>query len=101
MPSLVEKFKNLKIKNMKCGSYHSYIQTTDNNHYLFGKNNYNQCLKTHSNRIKLNESMKPIKFLNKQIKSVHLGNDCTMIIFEKYSNQLLFVVVCATFVVIK
>ena len=40
-PTIVQSLKDKKIKTIKCGGYHCYVLSDDNNHYLWGYNNYN------------------------------------------------------------
>eukprot|EP01084_Bolivina_argentea_P116941 207715_1 len=49
-PKLIEKLQGLKIEKIGCGNYHSYCMTNDYKHYLFGNNEYNQCLVYESNK---------------------------------------------------
>ena len=79
LPRLVPNFLFKKIKNIKCGTSHAYIETKNNLHYFIGDNWYNQCLT--NNNEPVNKLIKST-VSNKTIKSIHLGQDCTFFIFE-------------------
>lgn len=82
-PKLIHTFKNYKIKSMECGYYHSYVCTHDDNHYLFGSTDYNECIHTDTKNVKgsylINKIIKD-KSNGKVIRGVYLGRFSTIII---------------------
>ena len=86
LPKLIISLNNYKIKNIKCGWYHSYISTNNGYHYLFGYNYHNECIKKHTDYV-----LKPYlinkdigdKINNKKIKSVYLGCRTTILIVDQ------------------
>ena len=44
-PKLIESIKESVIDCIDCGADHSYVRTTNEKHYLFGANFYQQCIK--------------------------------------------------------
>ena len=85
-PQVIEWFPiyNLKGKTIKCGNYHSMVETMDGKIWLFGSNQLNQCL-TFDGKSKvimpfcINEIIKE-KTGKKYIKDVYLGCNNTKII---------------------
>ena len=83
-PTLMEKFIDIEIIEVKCGTYHSYVKSVDGKHWLFGGNFYNQCLAMEN----VDRILEPTciddavieKVDGKQIKSVYLGGDRTCVV---------------------
>ena len=43
-PKLIESVKGFVIDYIDCGYRHSYVKTVDERHYLFGSNEYGECI---------------------------------------------------------
>ena len=74
------------IVKIKCGARHSYVLSDDNQHYLFGWNQYNICTIHKDDRFNaitipycINHTINR-KTNGKKIKDIVLGNDVTAII---------------------
>ena len=83
-PKPIEFFKDVPVRNIECGVNHSYVATLSNQHYLFGNNDYNQCMmgdhiKTVSNPHCINDILN-MNGNQMTIKLVSLGCDNTKII---------------------
>eukprot|EP01084_Bolivina_argentea_P303109 523265_1 len=84
MPTIIEYFKCLNVLEIKCGSHHSYVKSNTRNHYLFGRNQDNECISncdlfTVNYAHCINDSDYKI-FKKKVILSVSLGFKRTKII---------------------
>ena len=51
-PKLIESVKEFVIDYIDCGYIHSYIKSIDKTHYLFGSNDYGECI-TYNDEIKI------------------------------------------------
>ena len=75
-----------KIKGIDCGGCHSYIQTWDDKHFLFGANHYRQCLRQNieSPIVKYPYLINVVisSYSSGKIKRVILGNKNTTIILH-------------------
>ena len=70
IPKLIDSLKLYNIKKIKCGYNHSYVCTNDGNHYLFGNNEYNECIESGDNKV-----LTPY-LINQQIdENINNGND--------------------------
>eukprot|EP01084_Bolivina_argentea_P224059 378962_1 len=84
LPFFDEKYG--KIKNVKCGAFHSYVMTQNDEHYLFGYNLLNICL-TNDGRDKVSvphciNNIVEKEMNNKRIKDVFLGHMNTIIMMQ-------------------
>jgi len=43
-PKPISFFKDFIVEKIRCGSYSSYVKTTDGGHHLFGMNKHFECL---------------------------------------------------------
>eukprot|EP01083_Nonionella_stella_P113357 334164_1 len=43
-PQLIDCLREYDIENIECGALHSYCSTFDDEHFLWGSNEYNECL---------------------------------------------------------
>ena len=80
-------FIGQQIKEIKCGGNHSYVQTENNEHYLFGLNTENQCITSDTDTREdvllphsINNIVKNICNNEKNIETVNLGGWNTKII---------------------
>ena len=73
-PKMIEAFTNYVIMEIKCGSHHSYCKSVDYKHFLFGSNEYNECIGSNKHKLPycINHVMNNL-CENKNIKSVSLG----------------------------
>ena len=51
-PKMIENIPKLVIDRLGCGYQHSYIRSTDKRHYLFGSNNFGECI-TYNNETEI------------------------------------------------
>ena len=51
IPLTIDKLKNQNIINIKYNDMHSYAKDTNNQHYLWGSNLYNQCITNDNQKI--------------------------------------------------
>ena len=72
-------FRDLKVEKIRCGSNHCYLRCDGDKHYLWGHNNYHECLVFDNDM----DVKKPhlVELGGKVIKDVFLGNNNTKIIF--------------------
>ena len=82
---------NLDIVDIKAGHYHNVLKTVDNKYYLFGWNQYNQCLVIND---RINNVFKPTLFddtmfvsLNMKIIQIYPGYKETRIVVDQYHTQ--------------
>eukprot|EP01083_Nonionella_stella_P087611 243805_1 len=79
----IAQLQHCEVKSVECGANHSYVETMDGKHYLFGKNKENQCV-TYDERASvanpycINAMIK--EKTNGTIRKVTLGVDNTQII---------------------
>eukprot|EP01084_Bolivina_argentea_P207703 354336_1 len=52
IPQLNKTLKHMEVVNVKCGYYHNVARTKNNEYYLWGCNNFNQCLMFGENYVK-------------------------------------------------
>ena len=97
-PKLIEALRDCRAERVRCGRYHSYIQTVDGKHFLFGWNCNGECLKTveHGQERKsdvvyppfcINPILERYYGIN-HVHSVSLGTDCTIFMVSGNSNAL-------------
>ena len=86
-PEAVPSLWGTKCIQIKCGDYHSYVRTQDDQHLLFGLNNHNEVTLLPSTKETVHEATRINSFPYLQgqsrIVDVYLGNDSTCI---KYHN---------------
>ena len=83
-PKLIKKLVDIEVAEVKCGTYHSYVKSVDGRHWLFGSNDYKQCLVM----VNINKILEPVcvddfvmqRLDGKEIKSVHLTTDRTYVV---------------------
>ena len=68
-PKLISTFKYEKIKQIDCGSYHSFALTMDNKYYLWGSNKYFECAVFGQEKVKI-----PTEIDLKRIDDIFLGD---------------------------
>ena len=51
VPKLIESLRGYNIVEIKCGSHHSYCRSLDGNHFMFGRNEYNECFGQSENKL--------------------------------------------------
>eukprot|EP01084_Bolivina_argentea_P147982 258834_1 len=82
-PTIIQSLKQYTISAIKCGYYHSYALTSDNEHFLFGSNISNECSLQNTSDEKhifcINNTVKQLTN-GKVIQDIYLGTYCTLII---------------------
>ena len=77
LPTLIEDLKDYKVDTIRCGPYHSYVRTECGKHYLFGKNDFNECLQMNYNCNKVTRPYRIDQIIHDKCKGtlidVHLG----------------------------
>ena len=82
-PKMIEYFDKHIIAGIDCGNQHSYCRTVDDKHYLFGDNDFKQCLKDQETTVKIPFCINNFihqKVKEMTIKFVCLGYDDTKVI---------------------
>ena len=70
---------DIRAEKIACGLYHCHVRCEGNKNYLWGDNDYNQCL-VYDEDIKNVTKPHLIDFEDKEIKDICLGDDNTTII---------------------
>eukprot|EP01084_Bolivina_argentea_P028041 52154_1 len=87
-PKLIYVSNECSVQQIKAGAFHSYI-CINNEHYLFGCNEYNECIQYDENGYNMDDKVIFPYLINdainklcesKRIKDVYLGNQTTMLI---------------------
>eukprot|EP01084_Bolivina_argentea_P139912 246081_1 len=91
---LIESLQKENIKYIQCANRHSLAITSNNNYYMWGLNDSNQCIRSDQpviyNPLLLNSYIKKY-----QIKNISLGyNNTKLILTETYFSVSLWCIVC-------
>eukprot|EP01083_Nonionella_stella_P090350 252421_1 len=91
-PQIVKSLRKYDVKDIGCGANHSYVMTHQSKHFLFGSNEYNECITYNGERkIKIPHCINEIideQTNGKKIKRVCLGVHNTKIIMCRKISSL-------------
>ena len=79
---MIEGSGDIKAEKITCGHYHCHIRCAGNKHYLWGDNQYNQCL-VYGDGVRHVRRPFAVDLKDKVIRNVFLGNDNTIIIVQQ------------------
>ena len=87
IPKLINDLKYIEVLEIKCGYHHNYCKSKDGSHFIFGKNQHNECI-TDNNKIYISKPFRINDIINKyypdsEIKSISLGQQNTKLILER------------------
>ena len=77
-PKELNMFGGVKAEIIKCGAQHCYVRCNGDKHYLWGDNEYNECLVFDQGKIVQHARLIDIKGMS--VRDVFLGSDNTKII---------------------
>ena len=67
-PKLIKSIKESVVDCIDCGDSHSYVRTTDNQHYLFGLNFHGQCI-TYNDKKKVNAPFRVDQIIKRECRA--------------------------------
>ena len=85
VPMMIDAFKDMNVKSMKCGDFHSYVCTMEGDHYLFGCNNEGQCIDVIKNK-EVGDNISPYKInddIDGELYDICLGKSETVLLINK------------------
>ena len=71
MPEIMNELIDLEVIDIKCGFHHNSVCTKDKQYYLFGDNQYNQCLVSVEEYVKIPTKYNALE-LGKQYKIIDI-----------------------------
>ena len=93
-PVMIKKLEEYEVNGIEAGHRHSYCKSVCGKHWLFGSNEYNECI-TYDGRKKVKEPFQIDQIIKeyckgKYVKSVSLGYYNTKIIVRRHKDQYRF-----------
>eukprot|EP01084_Bolivina_argentea_P142274 249961_1 len=90
-PEVVIGLLDYNVVKIKCGSIHSYAMSTDQEHFLWGSNGYNECLVFGTGCGTVRQPYAINELVDKgkgRIKNVYLGCESTIIVGCEYNEVI-------------